>query len=185
VDGWLVKALNLLRLLCYDATRLIRWDYRTVPSRPMVNSTVFFPVCFTCGKHFKHFRLALFSFGQCAPPAKEINVYMDKGDPLSDAECELLRSESRYPLNFQRTAHRMAWGGPKLVLSELNAYREIATRMGAQDYLMKFDSDVLFLSDKIFRFVATTGAGAIGTSVAQLHGAEGQEGDYMQGGCYF
>jgi hypothetical protein len=69
-------------------------------------------------------------------------------------------------------------------LSELKAYREIVGRMGAQDYLVKFDSDVLFLSDKIFRFVAMSGAAAIGTSASQLHGHQDQE-DYMQGGCYF
>jgi hypothetical protein len=57
--------------------------------------------------------------------------------------------------------------------------------MGEQDYLVKFDSDVLFLSDRIFRFVARSKAGAVGTSVSQLHGFEGPEWDYMQGGCYF
>jgi hypothetical protein len=56
--------------------------------------------------------------------------------------------------------------------------------MSAGDYLVKFDSDVLFLSDGIFRFVADSKAGAVGTPVSKLHDSEQQE-DYMQGGCYF
>lgn len=56
--------------------------------------------------------------------------------------------------------------------------------MSAHDYVVKFDSDVLFLSDRICRFVGDSKAGTVGTAVSKLHDSEHQE-DYMQGGCNF
>lgn len=181
----MTKVLNALRLLRYDATKVARRKVHAIASDPMMgNEGRFFAVCFTCGKHFKYLRLALLSLGRCAAPVVEISVYMDKSDPLSDGECQILRDESRFPLNFRLTAYPMWSWGPKVQLSELKAYREIARRMEVGDFLVKFDSDVLFLSDKIFRFVASNKAGAVGTPVSKLHVSEVQE-EYMQGGCYF
>jgi len=76
-------------------------------------------------------------------------------------------------------------GGEQTVqLSELEAYRVVASGMAAGDFLVKFDSDVLFLSDRTFRLVLKSSGGAVGTTVSKLHESEGAE-EYMQGGCYF
>jgi len=71
---------------------------------------------------------------------KEINIYVDKRDPFSDAQRELLRSESRYP---------MSWAGLRVVLNELHAFRKLAEQMRAGDFLLKFDSDVILLRRKL------------------------------------
>jgi hypothetical protein len=176
---------NRLRVFSYDATRFLRKPPCRATDSQTGNGTHFFhPVCFTCGKHFRFVRLALISLGKCEARIKQIYIYMDTGDPLSIAECEQLRTESQYPISFRLTKYPMSSWGPKVQLSELRAYREIAEQMSAGDFLVKFDSDVLFLSNRIFQFVANSEAGSVGTHVSKLHGSEGHE-EYMQGGCYF
>jgi hypothetical protein len=185
-----VKLANSLRLLRYDTTRLGRSIFGSSKSTEVPQSTDakspphFFPICFTCGKHFKFVRLALFSLARFTPRVKETYVYMDKGDPLSDKEQRLLQTASPFPIIFRLTRYPMASWGPKIQLSELKAYREIAGRMGPQDYLVKLDSDVLFISDDVFGFVVKSNADAVGTPVSSLHSSEKQE-EYMQGGSYF
>ncbi len=174
-----------LRVLGYDATRFRRPRSRLVVSPQTGDGIHFFPVCFTCGKHFRFVRLALLSLGRCAPKIRKIYIYIDKGDPLSSAERAQLRAESQYSIIFRVTKYQMSsWGGPKFLLSQLTAYREIAEQMSTGDFLVKFDSDVLFLTNEIFHLVANSKAGSVGTHVSKLHGSEGQE-EYMQGGCYF
>jgi Methyltransferase domain len=175
------KTINILRLFWYDIMMSFprRKTPVIIPTERTVGGTHFFPVCFTCGKHFKFVRLALFSLGRCAPPIKEINVYMDKGDPLSDVECQLLRSESPYPVKFHQTAYAMSWGGPNVILNELYGFQDMASGMETKDVLMKFDSDVLFISDAIFKLIESIDAGAIGTQPYY------ERSDYLQGGCYF
>jgi hypothetical protein len=177
------KAANRLRVLSYDATRTNR-PPRIEMSVRARGEMQFFPVCFTCGKHFKFVRLALLSLDRSRAPISRVYIFMDKGDPLSDAECEQLRAESRYPITFRLTKFPMSSWGPKVQLSELGAYREIVKQMSDSDMLVKFDSDVLFISSEIFQFVTRSMAGAVGTHVSKLHASEGQE-EYMQGGCYF
>jgi hypothetical protein len=177
------KAANRLRVLSYDATRANQ-QFPCMDMSKRTRDPRFFPVCFTCGKHFRFVRLALLSLSRCAPPISQIYVFMDKGDPLSELELEQLRAESQYPVIVRLTEFPMSSWGPKVQLSELKAYREIAEQMSANDFLVKFDSDVLFLSSEIFQFVAKSNAGAVGTHVSKLHDSEEQE-EYMQGGCYF
>jgi hypothetical protein len=185
IQNYWTDVANWLRLIGYDAMRFPRSQPRQVKIPLVGNDTNFFPVCFTCGKHFRFVRLALLSLGRCAPRIKKIYIYIDKGDPLSSAEREQLRAESQYPIAFRITKYPMSsWGGPKFLLSQLKAYREIAGQMSAGDFLVKFDSDVLFRSNEIFHFVSISKAGSVGTRVSGIHGAEVQEA-YMQGGCYF
>jgi hypothetical protein len=175
------KITNIVRLLRYDAENLLR--SRAYPSERLQNPSFFFPVVFTCGRHFGPLRLALKSLSLWAPPIKEINIYVDNVDLFSFDQCEVLRLESRYSLNFHKTLYPMAWAGSRLILNELYAFRKLAAQMRSVDFLVKFDSDVIFLSDAIFQFVANSEAGAIGTSVRTIN-PEIRD-DYMQGGCYF
>ncbi len=73
--------------------------------------------------------------------------------------------------------------GSRVVLSELHAFRRLAAQMRPKDYLLKFDSDVIFLSDSIFRLVIDTDADAVGTCVTEVHPTLQEE--FMQGGSYF
>jgi hypothetical protein len=178
-------AVNVFRMLRYDAMSFLRPRFE--PAERIASHGSFFPVCFTCKRDFEFLRLALRSLSIRAPRAKEIHIYIDKADPLTIAQRELLRLESRFPLVFQNTLYPMSWAGPRTILNELHAFRSLARQMTVKDFLVKFDSDVIFLSDTIFQFVANSAGEAIGTSVLEIHSltADGHAIDYMQGGCYF
>jgi hypothetical protein len=175
------KIINVMRVFRYDAENLLR--FCAEPDDQIEDPRFFFPVCFTCAKHFEFLRLALSSLGISAPSVKEINIYMDKADPFTAVQCELLRSESRYPVSFRQTVYPMSWAGPLVILNELYAFRKLARQMRPGDFLVKFDSDVIFLSNAIFQFVANGEGEAIGTGVGEIHPAV--RNDYIQGGCYF
>ena len=181
----LALTVNVIRILRYDAINLLRSRFE--PGERIRNSGFFFPICFTCRRHVEFLRLALRSLSILAPQVKKIHVYMDEADPLTASQRELLQRESKYPLVFQRTLYPMSWAGPRTILNELSAFRNVAKQMGAGDYLLKFDSDVVFLSDTIFQFVVDSPGEAIGTSVSDIHSPAPSESikDYMQGGCYF
>jgi hypothetical protein len=155
-----MAACNRLRLFGYDATRAIRPKIPEANDELREDQPKFFPICFTCGKHFRYLRLALFSLGRFSSSLREVYIYMDRSDPLSDVQCGLLRSELPYHLIFQTTKYPMSVWGPKVLISELDAYRELAERMGPKDSLVKFDSDVLFISENIFRAVSISAAEA-------------------------
>jgi len=179
-----IKLFDRFRLYYYDV-RLCLFRGNRFQLRPArADGVKFFPVCFTCSKHFRFVRLALLSLNRCAPAVERIYIYVDKSDPFTDDQYEQLRAESRCPLIFGTTQYGMASWGPKVQLSELRAYGEVAKDMSPGDFLVKFDSDVLFLKDSIFQLVAASGAGAVGTAVSKLHDSERSE-EYMQGGCYF
>jgi hypothetical protein len=179
LKGKLRNTTDVARLLRYDAKNLLR--PRVDLNERMEDPRFFFPVCFTCARHFEILRIALRSLSIWVPSVKEINIYMDKADPFTATQCELLKSESRYPLNCQQTAY--PWTGARVFLNKLYAFRKLAGRIRTGDVLLKFDSDVIFLSDTIFQFVASGEADAIGTAVCEVHPSIPD--DYMQGGCYF
>jgi hypothetical protein len=181
VKAKLRNSTDFVRVLHYDAKTFLR--PRVEPSERLENHRFFFPVCFACAKHFEILRIALRSLCIWAPSVKEINIYMDKADPFTAEQCELLRSESRYPVKFQQTVYPMSPPGLRVILSELYAFQNLADQMRTGDFLVKFDSDVIFLSDNIFQFVANVGAGAVGTRVRDIHPSIQK--DYLQGGCYF
>jgi hypothetical protein len=178
----MLRALGLFRLLRYDTRNFMRSKSRRQSSNNTAAQRSLIPICFTCARHFDYVRLALLSLNISASFVSEIFVYMDKKDPFTDAQRELLRSESRYPLHFQVTKYPMAWAGVGVLLNEMHAFRMIAEQMTPDAIVMKFDSDVLFLSDAIFTFVKNSDGGAVGTSIHQIHGGHSND---IQGGCYF
>ena len=175
------KSLAIGRLLGYDLRNVLR--SRSGQGRKIGGRSMFFPVCFACSKHFELLRIALQSLSRWVLPIKEISIFVDKNDPLSAEQHRLLLLETRYPLKFQRTPYPMSPPGPRVVLNELHAFRRIAAEMCLRDYMLKFDSDVIFLSDSIFRFVSNAGADAIGTCVTAVHPTLQEK--FMQGGSYF
>jgi Methyltransferase domain len=176
---------TLVRILRYDAINLLRPRFDL--GEQMLSPGSFFPVCFTCRRHFGFLRFALLSLSTRAARVKKIHVYMDKADPLTVSQRELLEMQSKYPLVFKTTLYPMSQAGLRTILNELSAFRNVARQMSMGDFLLKFDSDVVFLSDAIFQFVTNSGGDAIGTSVNGVHSQtrSGRKTDSMQGGCYF
>jgi hypothetical protein len=176
---------SLTIVLRYDLANLLRRESARRGRATTPNPVTFFPVCFTCGKHFRFLRLSLLSLKHWSPRIGRVFIYVDRADPLSEREVTQLRAELNYSLVFRKTRFTMrAWAGPKVQISELIAFQEIATEMSSTDFLMKFDSDILFISGGLFEFVGTAAAGAVGNQVSAYRPSEFHL-DYMQGGCYF
>lgn len=142
----------------------------------------FYPVFFTCAKHFRYVRLALLSLARLGIPIKKVFLYVDRADPFSEIEGAAIRVDhggQLLPIAMRNTRHDMSWGGAKVILNEMIAYREIVSQMTADDYLVKIDSDVLFVNKGAFDFVAENEPDAFGTRPYY------RKDSYMQGGCYF
>jgi hypothetical protein len=181
-----IRVTNTARVVRYDA--LLRPPFvKIATGQPRL-----FPVCFSCGKHFSFLRIALLSLGKTNVPIGEISIFMDRSGPLSQEQQEILREESKYPISFSTTAYPMRHWGPKVILSSAIAYRSVAEKMSNRDFLMKFDSDVIFRSGNFITAVLNgkfsppraTLPGAVGTPVS-FHRVGAQDDAYMQGGCYF
>jgi len=188
LKGHAGRIANLAKLIGYDVARLTDLG-RSIRAKETASHSQFYPVCFTCGKHFDFLRLAVFSLALIRPQIKTIHIFMDKCDVLTPAQCNALESETRFALRFEKTRFAMAQG-VRVFLSELEAYRHILGKMEKKDYLMKFDSDVIFKSGKLFDFVESCGAQAVGTGIHQVQQRAFERvihprTDDMQGGCYF
>jgi len=169
-----------------NSARVMRYNAGVAPIRLRSSEPApkLFAVCFTCGKHFEFVRLALLSLRRTKTVA-QIFIFMDRGGPLSVAQQQVLQAESDLPISFSYTAYPMRAWGPKVILSQAMAYRTIAEKMSETDFLMKFDSDVIFVNDGIMRSVLHSTFGAVGTCAASFHRTDRHDEDYMQGGCYF
>jgi hypothetical protein len=147
-------------------------------------SVRFFPICFTCCNHFRLTQLAIRTLAKVAPAygIPVIAIWQDRKDPFTKRQKDALRAEIAIPIEFGRTRYRVGAGaGLPFILSELCAFREIVPKMTAGDYLMKFDSDVLFHTNEVFKVVSASRPECFGSKPPREDGRD----DYVQGGCYF
>lgn len=110
------------------------------------------------------------------------NIYVleDSSKPISSRNKEILRLTSSSSIEFIYSRFPLADRGPGLVASELLAFKQIASVSGGNDYLAKVDSDTVFVSDKAFSTVLTSGADILGARAESWSPLV-----YVQGGCYF
>ena len=107
-------------------------------------------VYFTCRKHFKYLFLSLKSVKILnSDHIGEIVLFIDRYDFLTERQIEMLR-ELVLPIHIRKTGKLSTWG-INLIINELNAFRYLARSMNNDAYIMKVDSDVLFISDSIFK----------------------------------
>ncbi|MBF0225410.1 MAG: polysaccharide pyruvyl transferase family protein [Desulfobacterales bacterium] len=137
-------------------------------------------VYFSCEQHFKYIFLSLKSIEMLSLPfIGKIYLYFDKRFPLNKSQKKALKNIC-LDISIRKTKLPMSWGGAKLIINELIAFKEISIETYANDYIAKIDSDVIVISDKIFRKVLDSSCHIIGQSYTnQL------DFTYTQGGCYF
>ena len=156
----------------------VRFKKRTesLPSAKATPGKVYFFYC-TCGRDFKYLVLSLKSLELLQLDCLgKVYLYIDKKDPFTSAQTKELKDSFTFLLETRITRWPLAWGGVRLLLLELAAFEEINTGLSPEDLIFKTDSDVLFISDKIFK-----------KAVSENHDAMGQrtsEG-FMEGGSYF
>lgn len=135
---------------------------------------------FSCGKHYSHLVASLRSLQDLKLEFKGATyLYIDKSDFLTRKQIiELKRAFSNIVIS--KTHHNMQWGGPHTLINELRALRKINSQVGPRDYIAKIDSDMFFISRKIFDDVIKLDCALAGQSYTNK-----MQFTYIQGGCYF
>ena len=147
-------------------------------STPRGNSIT--AIYFSCHGHFGMLDMSLQSLLSRGSHLQKIWVYEDASDPFTASERMALRNKC--PNLSLTTGPRVTGWGYETLLRELAAFRRIAhdPAVTATGWIMKLDSDVLFLNDRLFSQVARCNADIFGQPFRHSSGLT-----YVQGGCYF
>lgn len=150
-------------------------------SAPMCSSPVgLHVVYFSCGAHAEYLELSLRSLARVASGwLGSVYVGEDPDDPLPQSARDRLTS-LYLPLHFRQWGKVTGYGA-ETVISELKAFRDVARELPDNHWLMKVDSDVLFLNNSIL-------SGSCrwqGDLVGQRERYWGRDHRYAQGGVYF
>jgi len=138
-------------------------------------------VYFSCSNHFEYLICSLKSLEKLnLDSLGYVFLYIDKKNPLSKKQISIIK-EIKLNFIFKKTKYSMSHGNVKLLINELVAFKEIASDLSEGSYIGKTDSDVLFISDNIFKYVLESTEDMIG----QPHEHNIKNPDYIQGGCYF
>lgn len=162
------KLVNKWRLLHYNLRR-----YRIGEPRGSGSAVSFFPICFTRAADFEFLRLSILSLCRSAANVKEIHIYSDPADPLSRSQMDQIRDDCKQPLVFHLAKYRASIYGPQVRLNELYACEQLLQRMPDDAYLMKFDTDVLFVSARVFQEVSESNRAAVNVGFPGLSDRQG------------
>ena len=137
-------------------------------------------IYFSCHGHFGMLDISLQSLLTHGSYLQKIWVYEDASDPFTASESMTLRSRS--PNISLITGPRVTGWGYETLLRELAAFRQIAhdPAESSTRWIMKLDSDILFLNGKLLSQVARCDADIFGQPFTHPAGLT-----YVQGGCYF
>jgi len=108
---------------------------------------------------------------------KKILVFIDRANRLSKSQIIELESIFHDIIVFSYTKYEYR-KGPDRILSQLYAFRQAIKEMNSNSYLVKCDSDLVFLSRNIFQRVKELECDLIGHPIGLLF-------KHTQGGCYF
>jgi hypothetical protein len=164
-------------MLCHDFAVRFKPKIRNVPVFAPTRRKIHF-FYYTRGNDFQYLIISLKSLEllhlDCLG---KIYIYVDKKDVFNVDQIKELKDNFSLSMEIRITNMPLSWGGVKLLLSELATFKEIIRDIPPYDYIFKVDSDVLFISDRIFKKV-----------LSENHDAVGQRSTYdnfMEGGSYF
>ena len=145
-----------------------------------------YPIYFSCAADFDYLRLSIRSLtAHAGGHVGRIYVYEDRKQPLTAAQKSALLDETHLPIVCRLTTAPMRWGGVTLLHNELRAFMDLSRELGAQDFIVKVDSDVLFAAGWLFSTVLDASADLVGQPVASLATHTRRVVPDVQGGCYF
>jgi len=180
-----VLARHFLSLFCdyflmvsHDVMVRFKPKMKSSPVSGSAPRKVHFFYC-TCGNDFQYLILSLKSLELLRLGCiGNIYIYIDKKDPFSSDQLKELKDSFPFSMEIKMTRRPLSWGGAKLLLVELAAFEEINRNIAPNDYIFKVDSDVLFISDRIFKKVIEENYDAVGQ-------AKPKPDEFMEGGSYF
>lgn len=149
-------------------------------------------IYFTCSDHFSELKASIKSLLNLSlTNLGKIYIYCDFWDYFSKDEEIILKG---YGCIIRKTIERLSWGGIKTVECELYSFGEVLKDEGisGDDYIVNIDSDLIFISDKIFKDVESCGNfDLIGNPVDLYFEASwdkslrSESTRFHQGSCYF
>lgn len=145
-------------------------------SRPPARVGLHF-VGFTCKQHFPLLECALESLTLLGCPfVKSISIFADRDDFPDSAQVGNLLALSPL-IRLEQSPRFTGWGAGSVRL-QFQTFSRIAAMMDEGDYLVKIDSDLLFISDWILHAALNSRADLIGDGRYVDFG-------FAQGGCFF
>jgi hypothetical protein len=158
--------------------RLGRFAAQPLPAQGSPRVHIYYP---TYSAHFDYLLASVRSLLRLNPPQLgKIYVYQDNGAPLLAAQAEELRRVLGDRLVLRRFKRRYRFS--RQVLCNFEAWSEIAGEIGADDWVAKCDSDVLWVRTAVLERVVAGGIDLLGhacTTTVQLENFI-----FCQGGLY-
>ncbi len=137
------------------------------------------PIYFSCRNDIKLLCISLQTLAHLEhQDLGTVHVFFDKNNTPTEKEAKNI--VWAYPDIEIHSTEFQARGGPKMFRTELKAFREIATRVDATDWLMKCDCDTFWLKPDILDHVLDSRCAMVGHTSVNLEMIA-----WTQGGCYF
>jgi hypothetical protein len=173
--NWLRRFTDYYLMLRHDLGVRLRPKIKNFPVSEPSSRKIHFFYC-TCGRDFQYLTISLKSLELLhLDQLGKIYICVDKEDNFSSNQIRELNDN--FPsLEIRFSCRPLSWGGVKLLLSELASFEEMIHEIPPDDYICKVDSDVLFISEKIFKKVLSENYDAVGQEIP---------GGLMEGGSYF
>lgn len=144
------------------------------PHAPLIHH-----VYFTCGRHFPLILRSIRSLAALrASQTGEIYIYVDREDPFTRMQVDQIHASSTR-INLCDSARVTGWG-MRTINTEIQCLREVAAQNHPDSYVARTDSDVIFISPKVFRELVGSGADLAGVAMRCC-----QPYVFMADGCTF
>jgi hypothetical protein len=135
---------------------------------------------FVCGRHLQCLLISLQSLRRVGIECiGTVYLYVDRDDFFTKSQIDLLHQ--LIPRLVIRESDNKTTGlGEQAIANQVGVFLEVGKEIGADDYLAKIDSDILFVSGEIFHEVLQSGEDAVGELCDYWEPFL-----FFQGGCYF
>lgn len=142
-------------------------------------------VYFTCREDINLLLISLKSLERLNISFKKIFIYQDKKSPFTPEEINKIKKLRFATFYFLKTKYPNSRYGINLIANELVAYKKISRKIPEESFLAKIDSDVVFVSEDIFKNLNLSTKEFIGNPYFPKIRKGENKYVIAQGGCYF
>ncbi|MFT5760225.1 MAG: hypothetical protein ACI9LM_005009 [Alteromonadaceae bacterium] len=139
------------------------------------NKSAFNFIYFSYAPDFEYLLLSLKSLVQNTRPIRSIYLFVDQKAPFSEEQCQTLINI--YPDLIFKTINNFEWASAESTKAEIDAFLDVVKNSLPNDYIVKVDSDILFLNSTKMSRIAASGLDAIGDGHWERY-------KFFQGGLY-
>ena len=160
--------LKIIKNWCWDLAHLKKSKKNSAPAK-------FSFVYFAYQPDFEYMLLSLKSLVKNVDHLADIFLFIDQKAPFSQSEEQAFIAV--YPNIKLRPVYNFSWASIETTMAEINSFLEVSKQSNDEDYLVKVDSDILFLAGSKFERIAYSGIDTFGDTRHINY-------QYYQGGLY-